>query len=217
MIDVYPIALDAPEIDEQQGWSWLSMAEQARANRFIREQDKQSYVMSHAMLRHTLAQYLACDPGAVVIEIDKYGKPYLPDSKNLYFNLSHSKQRALVAVSQNHEVGVDVEYKSQKPDLLAIAERFFTYEEYIYIKYHQDQVLAFYQIWTAKEAYVKAQGQGLAYGLSKFCVVDSDDKIKSWVDSWQLHMFTLGDDYMAAVVGMGEILIKKEFNYESIK
>lgn len=210
MIDVYPIALDAPETDVQQGWQCLSVAEQDRANRFIREQDKQAYVVSHAMLRFILARYLASDPGAVIIEVDKQGKPYLPDSNSLYFNLSHSKQRALVAVSQGHEVGVDIEYKSQKPDLLAIAERFFAYEEYIYIKCHQDQVLAFYQIWTAKEAYVKAQGKGLAYGLSRFCVIGSNEQIKANLNDWQLHTFAVDGGYMAAVVAMDTIKLHSE-------
>lgn len=109
--------------------------------------------------------------------IGEKGKPYLKDSP-FYYNLSHSGDRLLLAVSTD-EVGCDVEYK--KDEKLAIAKRFFAPEEYEYLLDKDD----FTGIWTLKESVIKACGAGMSYPMTDFCVI-KDSKI---VDS-----LTLSDD-----------------------
>lgn len=97
----------------------------------------------------------------------KYGKPYLLGNK-LYFNISHSKQKVAVALS-NGEVGIDIE-KISNPNL-KIVDRFFTYDEKNFIFSCKDKLKIaerFYVVWTLKESYLKYKGIGLKQSLKSF-------------------------------------------------
>ncbi|PHQ80616.1 MAG: hypothetical protein COB66_04295 [Coxiella sp. (in: Bacteria)] len=181
----------------------LSKAEAERAARFVRESDARAYTISHCVLRRVLGDYLNGTSGTLQIAADTHGKPYLVDHQdNVHFNLSHSGDYAVIAISDGGPVGVDIEQHSDRGhERLAIAARFFTPQEYRYIKCQQgqQQLEAFYEIWTAKEAYVKAIGRGLAYGLDKFSVID-DEKITKSVDNWSLQHIDVEVGYSTALV-----------------
>lgn len=177
----------------------LSDAERARAGRFLREADAVAYIISHAELRYALAKILNCAPVAIEIETDQHGKPFLPHAKHVYFNLSHAGGYALIAVSQAGAVGVDIEKINPKTDCLAIAKRFFAQEEYLYILSSESQTDAFFRVWTLKEAFVKAVGRGLAYGMDNFSVVSSEKRLMSQVEDYQLQTIDVPHGYVGAV------------------
>ena len=147
----------------------LSSSEIMRGNRFINKTDQVKFFQSKAILRQVLSMYLKIRPEKIEFEIGKNGKPYLVNT-DLQFNLSHSGDFLLIAVTKKNEIGVDVECVRKKQDFLSLAERFFTTSEYEAIKKlsSENQVAAFYRCWTRKEAFMKATGLGLSFGLSEF-------------------------------------------------
>ena len=113
------------------------------------------------------------EPNIVEIKYGEYEKPYIPDS-NIHFNLSHSEQYAICAIS-NYEIGCDIE-KMKKDRNKKIAERFFHEKE---SKDEGD----FYRLWTLKESFIKATGQGLHLPLSSFQIIIGDEiKIEQTFD-----------------------------------
>ncbi len=183
----------------------LSEKERARAERFLRESDARSYIISHAKLRQLLAERLGCALKDLVIAIDEHGKPFLNADlgQALYFNLSHAGRYALVAMSKTSPVGVDIEKINSKVDFLAIAERFFTSQECAYINDREveQQADIFFRIWTLKEAYVKAIGRGLAYGLDKFSVISSQ-QLATHIEDCQIQSIATPSGYSGAVAFM---------------
>ena len=151
----------------QQHQLLLSAEELARSKRFIHQKDHDSYVLSHGTARRILARYLQVSPDEIAFEYEQFGKPRLVRSLNpqsLDFNLSHSGNWFALALVLNARIGVDIEAIRPESASLDVAARFFTpweNEELESLSGH-DQVLAFFNCWTRKEAYLKAIGCGLS-------------------------------------------------------
>ena len=185
----------------------LSPDELERASRFIHEKDARSYIISHAYLRRILAEHLACKPLDLMFEKNAQGKPFLPDTR-IQFNLSHSGDYALIALS-DAPVGIDIERHKPARDVLAIAQRYFTPTEYLYIKNQDDQnkTSTFYDVWSAKEAYVKALGEGIAYGFDRFSVINLEGEFVTAIENQSLSRLQVADGYSAAVAGSATKII----------
>jgi 4'-phosphopantetheinyl transferase len=126
---------------------------------------------SMPIVRELLAAYLNVDPDAVGIERDDRGKPYLarPAESALHFNLSHSGGYLAVALGLRHALGVDIEGSPRDRPWLALAQRYFAPDEYRLLSLlPPDRIpAAFLQLWSCKEAVVKALGFGIAFGLDR--------------------------------------------------
>ena len=208
-IHVWTIALD----DTQTGsLDTLSADEVARANRFRIETDRRRFVTSHTALRSILAAYLHEPPASLVFERGPWGKPELDPrhSTTLRFNLSHSHDLALVAVTRQHEVGVDVERLRPVRDLPGLVARVLSASERVaFDRLSADlQLPAFFRCWTLKEACVKAAGEGIhrpfdridvGVTTSESCaairVVDEQESSRTW----ELFPLAPGGGYVAAV------------------
>jgi 4'-phosphopantetheinyl transferase len=158
----------------------LSDEERQKAAHFRFEHDRRHYAVAHAMLRHLLGAYLGMSPHAVTLAATSHGKPYnicqtgLPD---LRFNLSHSHDSALVALTLGREIGVDIEYARPLADGDLIATQFFSPTEraaLMALPPEQKQT-AFYRCWSRKEGVIKATGLGLAMALESFDVTLAPD------------------------------------------
>lgn len=132
------------------------------------------------------------DKRSVKIAKGTYGKPYLENVSDLSFNLSHTGDYVTVAFSSD-EIGVDIERKRSAN--MSVAHRFFTEEEWLYLQkiceaHGEGEVLdrAFVRLWTRKESYIKAVGEGMHLPLSDFCVlsdcVDAEKNyhLRTWED-----------------------------------
>lgn len=102
-----------------------------------------------------------------------YGKPCLVEEDNpqdVRFNMSHSGERALIAVTSGREVGVDIEEEKPINELIDMARRFFAPGEVAELIGLPDAArsAAFFRCWTRKEAVVKAVGEGLSHPLDAF-------------------------------------------------
>jgi 4'-phosphopantetheinyl transferase len=90
----------------------------------------------------------------------------------LEFNLSHSGNYVLIVVAEEHKVGIDVEKIRPDMENESIANRFFSSREVSELMAvpPEQRKLAFFNCWTRKEAYIKAQGLGLSLPLDSFDV-----------------------------------------------
>lgn len=145
----------------------LSKSEVSRADRFIRKLDHGRYVISHALVRIILSRYLGISPADLAFTTDQFGKPHLDPSINparLNFNLSHSGDRMLLGIVRHARIGVDIEEIRPESARLDVAARFFTARENEDLKSlsGEEQIHAFFNCWTRKEAYLKALGCGLS-------------------------------------------------------
>ncbi|MBF2029516.1 MAG: 4'-phosphopantetheinyl transferase superfamily protein [Oscillatoriales cyanobacterium C42_A2020_001] len=142
----------------------LAEVERQRASRFRFEQDRNDFVVARGILRSLLGTYLDLEPAQVQFTYGDRGKPELANHQSgTQFNVSHSNGMALYAIGRDRMVGVDLEYRRPLSDLPSLAKRFFSNQEYAVLTsldaVHQSE--AFFQLWTCKEAYLKATGQGL--------------------------------------------------------
>lgn len=162
-LDIWQFSLDTviSETEKQ----LLSSDESKRAGRYYFERHQRRFMIARVRLRQILAQYLQCNPIEIRFDYNAQGKPALSHMlTNLQFNLSHSKELALLAVCQTHPIGIDLEFFSARP-LLGIGKQLFSNLENSALqrlpKYLRP--LAFFHIWSQKEALIKAIGLGLSY------------------------------------------------------
>lgn len=150
----------------------LSIPEADQAQRFDFERDRRRYLVSHAALRCILGGYLDRAPQEITFRYSRHGKPALIELAGLYFNLAHSHELALVAVTGMGEVGVDIEHIRPLEDMNAIARQSFSEQEYNQLQAlpSGQQLRGFFHCWSRKEAFIKALGEGLSYPLRQFSV-----------------------------------------------
>ena len=153
----------------------LDPVELARLERFRFATDRHLFLVSHALLRCVLARSLGREPESLGFECGAHGKPRLSGqdsaSAALAFNLSHSGGQAVVAVQAGAAaIGVDIESHRPERRFDAIAHRFFSPEEVAALRALQADARSerFFDLWTLKEAYIKARGMGLQLPLGDF-------------------------------------------------
>lgn len=151
----------------------LEPAEQARAARFHLDADRHAYIAAHALARRMLSEAGGLAPDAWRFTIGPAGKPEVAPGHGLAwlrFNLSHTRNLVACAVTSTDDVGLDVEDLGRREAGEGIAERFFAASEAALIAAmpRPRQHEAFLRIWTLKEAFVKANGEGIAMGLENF-------------------------------------------------
>ena len=156
-------------------WDTLTSDERARADRFHFERDHRRFIAARGQLRMILGRYTGVDPKALTFSYGPRGKPILSHPRRtptLSFNLSHSGEMALAAVTHERAVGVDLEEMRVLQDAEAIADRFFSPRESSVLRAlpEKERLEGFYRCWTCKEAYVKATGDGLARPTESFDV-----------------------------------------------
>ncbi len=162
------------EIESDFDETLLSLDERQKAERFSRDVLKKKYQFCRYQLRTILADYLSVAAKEIDIRFNSFGKPYI-DSSTLYFNLSHTADYFALAVSNQSELGIDIEQQGKTLNMEMIARRCFSRYEFDYWMALADnqKPRLFYQLWVRKEAFVKAVGQGIALGMAR-CVVNCD-------------------------------------------
>ena len=191
----------------------LSTNEIARADRFRFEIHRQRFVAARGILRLLLGHYLQTAPNNIEFQYGDRGKPSLAGSKQdncLQFNISHSQAYALYGFTYNYPIGVDLEYIRNTADAVKIARRFFSEREAKIIEEAADgeQPIKFCQLWTAKEAYLKAVGTGLTASLDSVEIFLDRDRFPKLqaieqnplaVENWSLYPCFPTPDFIAAV------------------
>jgi len=175
----------------------LSRDEIFRSRRFARALDRERFIAAHGALRMVLGLYLSSDPQSLEFRTGPMGKPALVQTfTDLRFNLSHSGDLALLAVTRGREVGVDVERVQRDIEFGPIVEHYFEPAEAWDLRTAppQERVSRFFDLWTRKEACLKAEGSGLAFatrtdrfGVRNLCpALGYAGAVASEGDEWRL-------------------------------
>ncbi|MDB5742995.1 MAG: hypothetical protein JWR68_1310 [Polaromonas sp.] len=172
-VAVWRLALDAQNVALDALLPLLPADEQARCLRYRQPAHRLRFAAARVALRRLLAERLQIAVQAVALRIDGFGKPRLAGGEGLHFNLSHSKNYALIALSARQPVGVDIEAVGSPAGdwpvatALTPAERRHCSEQ----AHAEAGTLAFFRIWSGKEAVLKALGLGIADHLQSVSVV----------------------------------------------
>ncbi len=178
VIDFWQHNLDTTVTQQQENWRVLDDTEKTQALKFSNTLLQERYINAHGRLRQILAHYLNLNdaPANLVMQKTAHGKPYLPDYPDLAFNLSHTDNVMVVAVAKNCQLGVDIEQCKPRSSMAALVAKCFSDQEAAYWRQlpETEQLQAFYQFWTRKEAFVKATGLGISLGL-RDCVLNPNN------------------------------------------
>mgnify|MGYP001820647128 CR=1 FL=1 len=169
-LHLWKIGLDGPAHPLGPAYATLSPREQARADRLKIARERSRYVSVHHSLRRILSQYLRCLPHQIDFSYGPRGKPRIAfPITALEFNLTHSADLALLAVTTHTAIGIDCERVRERGQLQAIAERMFTPSQVQHLASltSEARLRGFYRFWTALEADLKADGDGLFHARSQ--------------------------------------------------
>lgn len=212
-VHIWRIPLVLVEETFAQARRLLAPEECSRADRFHFEKDRVHFIAARSAMRRILGLYTTLPPEKLLFSYSVHGKPDLvvESGADLQFNLSHSHELALLAVTRQRPIGVDIEYI--RPNVMGekIAERFFSKREVEMLNRlpARLQPIAFFNCWTRKEAYIKALGKGLSYPLEKFAVSLAPEESARllWIENapeepkrWKLEELHPGSGYAGAVI-----------------
>jgi 4'-phosphopantetheinyl transferase len=205
---------DDPEVLLE--WAVLSESEHSRALRFVRPRDQRRFVLCRGALRVILGHLLDRAPRDIAFRTGPGGKPELDPTVDvtgaplLRFNVTHSDDLAMIAVSRSREVGIDVERVRTILEAARIVESYFTRSELVqFSKLHEsDRPAAFLRGWTRKEAILKVQGVGIAGLANAFETMFGTGLLSSHftptspfhrIQRWSLWEARPRDGYVAAL------------------
>ena len=205
-IEVWSVTLDVPSSTNRPRWKRFCHRMSGRgAERFRFERGRRRFIAARGLLRRLLGAYLDRAPADVAFAYGRKGKPR---TAGLHFNLSHSGERALIALGRI-PLGVDIERLRPLRDPEAIARRFFsrTERETLAAQPAERKIEAFFACWTCKEAYVKAVGDGLAISLRSFDATFGEGRppaLKTHLpeeecERWFLHRLEPAPGYVGAL------------------
>ena len=216
-VHVWCAFLNQPASRVQHLAQMLSTEERTRAERFYLERDRKRFIAGRGLLRTILGCYLGIEPNRLQFCYGHHGKPALAETSGgsmLSFNLSHSQELILYAITRGREIGVDLEQIRPISEFEQIAERCFSVREIAVFRTlpPSQKLAAFFNCWTRKEAYLKAIGDGLAFPMEQLDVSLSPGEparlydIKGYhstVTRWSLQELTLAPGYVVALAVEG--------------
>ena len=183
----------------------LDAQEHARADRFRFTSDRARFILGHGLLRIVLGRYLDHSPGSLVLRRGEFGKPFL-DGHPIHFNLSDTKDAVLVALARQ-PIGADIETLDRRTDHEGVAEHYFTSREVKSIADAVDGKRRFLELWTRKEAVLKASGVGIMDDLHSLEVGEAHntmtimhpDFIRLAAPEYHVQTMHVGADHLVSV------------------
>jgi 4'-phosphopantetheinyl transferase len=195
----------------------LSAAERQRAERFHFSEDRDHYIIRRGILRILLGRYLNTRPAAIEFRYGRWGKPAMNGAApDLHFNDSHSADLALYGVTMVCPLGADLEQIRPLPEFEDLASRYFSPRETALIRAlaPEHRMEAFYNVWTRKEAFLKATGEGIGENLAEVEVSPAPGQepaifrvpgMTPGPDGWKLRSFSPAPGFRGAVAFQGDI------------
>jgi 4'-phosphopantetheinyl transferase len=181
-IEIFCITFDFHVTLDSPAFAVLSDDERARAARFLRHEDALRHAGTRVVLRRLLAERTGVKPDALRFEPDAAGRPRVASNESSLsgepdawpdFNVSHSGQHALIAIAARGRVGIDIEAARDEMNWQALTPTVFASRDAACVSalpVHL-RAAAFYDVWTAKEAMLKALGVGIGDGMNWFSVL----------------------------------------------
>lgn len=181
---------------------FLNPEERIRSERYYKEKDRNRFVICRAILKFVLAAHTKLDVKNIYLDYHVNKKPFLASHPELHFNVSHSEDFAVIAISLS-KVGIDIEYMAKDFDFFNLLPDIFNKNEILDIQNAKNKEYAFYSSWTRKEAFVKALGKGIDEDFKNIPCLNGHHSIDSVVlktnENWQVYGFDLAECYLGAV------------------
>jgi len=191
----------------------LTQKEKKQWQRFYFARHRHQYLVTRALIRTTLSQYVDILPRDWRFTFNKHGRPEISQEHgdlNIRFNLSHTDGLVMCGVTTGNEIGVDVENKQRKNELLKIANRYFSPQEVVDLGQvpSSAQIHRFFEYWTLKESYIKARGMGLLLPLDQFSFrishnrraeISFDPRLKDEPKHWTFWRLLPSEKHLAAI------------------
>jgi len=155
----------------------LNAEEKVKQQRYKFAKDRHDALITRAFIRDLLSYYADIAPQDWLFDKGEKDKPEVINAPlPLRFNISHTKNLIVCAVTLTDDIGIDVENTGRSNDVLAIAERYFSTQETseLFALPTEQQRGRFFDYWTLKESYIKAWGLGLAIPLADFSFAIND-------------------------------------------
>lgn len=203
MTEIYLITFRENEINPEMYLDYVSTERQIRILGCHNKETAAARLIAELLTRYMAHIRLGIPNRDIRFYYTLHHKPFLRGN-NFYFNISHSGPHVVVAVSKG-EVGVDIELMDFRKNVLDVAERFFSHEEYKFIKEKKsgERVDTFYRIWSLKESYVKATGNGFYKSLDSFSIIPGNSGVIECIDSeestsrWTFTQYDYGNSKVA--------------------
>ena len=172
-----------------------------------------------------LADATKTGPHELQLSSGPHGKPVLSGNSSVHFNVSRSGGTALVAVTREADVGVDIERLDAKIEASTMARHFFSVSERAELATLSaiDRARGFFNAWTRKEAYLKARGDGIAHGLDHFDVtlapetsaaLTNDRREPPAPNHWCLTNLDAPEGFVAALATRGQTLAVRRCQFD---
>lgn len=188
------------------------------------DKDKIRSIFAEVLLRYALYERYDLKDENIVFDKTEYGKPFLENNENIFFNLSHSGNWVVCAVGDK-PIGIDVELMENID--FSIMEDIFTNEECEYLLSHdlKDRLRIFYNIWTLKESYTKSIGEGLGLSLHSFWFQFDKEDIILYVNgkrnaAYSFYLRNIDQNYAMSVCVADRIdsnNLKESFRFVSLE
>lgn len=202
---------DVSDLDVSESYPHLSEDRKGKVDNFRFVKDKRLSAGAYLLLKKLLNELNITDP---IFRTGKYGKAYIVNYKNIYFNLSHSGRFVACAIS-DAEVGVDVEYNDSTIDL-NIAKHYFFNTEYESIMKSENPSDEFFKYWVLKESYMKYTGLGFNLELDEFEIIIKDEiKLKNDKNNLKFNLFDI-EDYKLAICSQYDVKKVAEYTINDI-
>ena len=191
----------------------LPERERDGSRRFRFARDRRRFLLTRLMLRTTLSRYAALRPADWIFSANPFGRPFIANAhfdRPVQFNISHTDGLIALAIVRNAPIGIDIERMRRIEARDDIASRFFAPTEAGALRALPTALRdgRFIDLWTLKEAYIKARSRGLSIPLDSFAFSLSPGRIRfttgsnepqADLGSWHFVQFTVPEDHVGAL------------------
>jgi 4'-phosphopantetheinyl transferase len=195
----------------------LSADEEQRSGRYHQQKDRERFIVSRGVLRTLLGGYLNTPAADIVFKIAPDKKPFVnPHGVNLEYNTAHSGGYILIAIAGS-PVGVDIEQMQPDFPYMDILEHSFSPLEVAHIHRADVPLYKFYNLWTRKEALLKATGKGIDDDMAHIPCIDGEHIIPAEIIGsnrhWLINTFNVDENYVCSVAIESQKINVNFFNY----
>ncbi|MEN2284135.1 4'-phosphopantetheinyl transferase superfamily protein [Algoriphagus sp. SE2] len=191
--------------------------EKDKSNSFLKEEDRNRYVLGKIILKKLASKYLNIAPSDVKFKTLEFNKPVLASHSNLEFNISHSGSFIILGFAKKYSIGVDIEFMDSKVDLYNLIYNTMSSVEVSSILNSGTPRENFYKLWTRKESLLKGIGIGLTDRLKDINCCDGKNLVpadlSSFASSWDIRNFVMENEYSVSLAYDTAIRVLRFFEY----
>lgn len=193
----------------------LTAEELKKSEAFIRQEDRNRFVLGKIYLRKLVSKYLVMPAEEIQFGLLEFNKPYLLNMPNFNFNISHSGDFLIIGLANRWQLGVDIELMNSNLDLYNLIYNTMSTTEIGSILNSKSPREVFYKHWTRKEALLKGVGLGLTDRLKDISCNDGlnlvPSEFSSFASPWNVRSFSMENKYSVSIAHDSAIRVVRFF------